>query len=218
MESSILNIIKLVSLIESLLAVARKGRLALRIREQLTFWVSRSVQYENALIDLILDIQDLYGRRAVLAKRQRVVCRARDVVIRDLAWGEGEAIAGYSSRGARRLGVNAEGSKKAVLLVPSHEPEPGRILEIRSRRLIRAGFQETEEYFDTLVERPTRRLALKIVFPRARPPSSARIVSEGHNIRAQTIPVRFGSDGRPFLAWHRQAPEMFRTYSLRWRW
>src|SRR5688572_1112629 len=89
-------------------------------------WHRQPWSYENRLIDLTLDIRDKQGRVAVLAKRQKITTRARDVVIRDLAWGDGELLARYSADGVRRLGVRIEGARRAIMLAPTKETPPSR--------------------------------------------------------------------------------------------
>ena len=181
-------------------------------------WLRQPWSYENRLIDLTLDIRDKQGRVAVLAKHQQITTRARDVVIRDLAWGDGELLARYSAAGVKRLGVRTEGARRAIMLAPTKETAPSSVLALRTSRFIRGGFTEREEYFDMLVERPTALLRLKVLFPKSRPPKNARLVREGPDEAVRPLAVRYSAKGRAAVSWHTGAPVQYRTYSFRWSW
>ena len=182
-------------------------------------WLTAAVTYENLSLDLILDIRDARGRRAVLERRQRVRFLTRDPeIVRDLVWGEGKQLARYVPTGAKRLGVRREGPRQAVLLGLPRSQTKGDLASIRMRRLIECGFTESREYFETTFERPTRRVAMRVLFPRTRPPHEAYLVSSPPDARTKSIPIRYQADGRAFLSWRQSRPDTFRTYSLRWSW
>ena len=80
------------------------------------------------------------------------------------------------------------------------------------------GFGESQEYFETLVERPTRQLLLRVIFPKTRPPKNASLVVEEADSLHRNLSLRLMNDGRPFVSMMIKHPELFRTYSLRWSW
>jgi hypothetical protein len=177
-----------------------------------------TVDYENLRLDIVLDIADTRGRRAVLARRQLVRMLVPVTgVVRDLIWGNGNQVVRYSSRSASRLALRPEGPKQVLLLGLPHRPVKDERVLLQSRRTIHDALQEPSEYCEMLVERPTRRLGMKILFPRSRPPTAARLVTE-QGTSMQRVPVRYGADGRPFLQWGCMAPKQDWTYSLRWSW
>jgi hypothetical protein len=176
------------------------------------------VDYENLRLDIVLDIADAGGRHAVLARRQLVRMLVPDTgVVRDLIWGNGNQLVRYRSRGATRLGVRPEGPKQVLLLGLPHRPAKDERLLLQSRRTIHNALQESAEYCEMLVERPTRRLGMKVLFPRSRPPTAARLVT-AQDASVQRVPVRYGADGRPYLQWGCTAPRQDWTYSMRWSW
>jgi len=174
--------------------------------------------YENLRLDVVLDIADAHGRHAMLARRQLVRFLVADSgVVRDLIWGNGNQVARYSAHGANRLGLRPEGPLQVMLLGLPYRPVKGERVVLQSRRAIRGALQGSSEYCEMLVERPTRRLALKVLFPRSRPPTTASVVTSP-DASVTRVPVRYGADGRPFLQWGCTAPKQHRTYSLRWAW
>jgi hypothetical protein len=72
---------------------------------------------ENLSLSISLELLDAAGKRAVIKRVQRVRFLTEDAgVVRDVVWGSGSPLAGYSSTGAKRLGVRHEGSKRVVRL------------------------------------------------------------------------------------------------------
>jgi len=178
-----------------------------------------ALSYETLWLDLVLDLQDARGSRAVLTRTQRVRFLAPDgAVLRELLWGSGEQLLHYSIRGARRLRVRREGSKRAILLDPDQRPARGDELTITSRRTIRGAFREREEYCESFLERPTGRLSFTVLFPRRRPPRAACLVSATTEQVLRTLHCRYGPDGRAVLRCRLHKPATGVTYSLRWSW
>jgi hypothetical protein len=177
------------------------------------------VAYETVLLALVLELQDAHGERAVLRRRQRV-CFLGDggAVVRELLWGEGDQLVRYQARGARRIGVRSEGSKRAVLLDPHTRPAVGDHLTIESRRTIRGGFRGRQEYCEALLERPTGSLELTILFPPNRAPTTAQLVQAPSERVLRRLPVRFRADGRAVLRCRLRQPAVGTTYSLRRTW
>jgi hypothetical protein len=138
--------------------------------------------------------------------------------VRDVVWGDGQLVARYTARGARRAGERFEGSKRAILLDPLAVAIPGSCTTITSRRTLRDAFLSVDEYCEGLVERSTGRLDLEVRFPPARPPRGARLVSAATERLVQLVPVRYGEDGRPLLRCRIRKPAIGIVYSLRWSW
>jgi hypothetical protein len=177
------------------------------------------VVYETVSLTIALDIQDVQGKRAVLLRHQQVQFSVADVgVVRDLVWGDGNPLVRYSVRGGQRLAVQPEGSKRIVLIGLTPHPQRGARARVRSRRLVQDALTGDTEFLETMVERPTKRLALQVRFPRGRPPKEAYMVTSPPAGAVQRIPIQCAADGRASLTWRQSKPDAFRTYSLRWSW
>lgn len=178
-----------------------------------------SPDYENDFIEEVIDIRDAAGQSAVLEKRQRVRFRhSESAILRDGLWGDGDQLARYSVRGARRIGVKREGLRTTVLLVVEPRPAEGEACQFAVRRVMRNAFKDSEAFFDLMAERPTGHLSLKVLFPRSRPPRSAHLVQWPLEKTLRVIPVRYAPDRRPFLTWRESKPIPLTAYSLRWIW
>ncbi len=177
------------------------------------------VSYENLSLDYVFDIRDPKGKRAIINRRQRVKFRVDDGgVIRDLVWGEGNPLAGYSVVGAKCAGVRQEGSKRAVLLALPRKPGRGDEAVVATSRKVRNPVLGPTGYAESYVERPTGRLSLKVFFPKSRPPTEAHLVASPSNAPSRPLKVHYGPHGRPYLSWKKTRPDQHVTFSMRWAW
>jgi hypothetical protein len=175
--------------------------------------------YETLSLSLHLRIEDTAGERAELERRQDVRFTALEAgIIRDVAWGEGDALKGYVVSGATLLGVRREGPKSVLLLSLPNSPARGERAAIRCTRLVRNALRRQDEYLEVQVERPTQRVRLKVSFPKRRPPKRAWLGVTPQSEPAKSLPIRLGPDGHAFLAWRRVKPRMWSTYRLCWTW
>jgi hypothetical protein len=209
----------LAPLLEAVAHVARELRLIVSALRRRVRPVWPPMPYETLWLELVLDLDDPRGERAVLTRRQGVRFLSQGgAVVRELVWGEGEQLVRYHARGARRLAVRPEGSKRAVLLDPDRRPAVGDRLTIESRRTIRGGFRGRSEYCEAYLERPTGRVDLTIIFPAAHPPTRAQLVRATTETVLRLVPVRYRADGRAVLRCRLRHPDPATTYSLRWSW
>jgi hypothetical protein len=175
--------------------------------------------YETVWLDLAFDIRDAQGAQVVLTRRQRVRFLTHEsATVRELVWGNGEPLARYSARGARRVGERFEGSKRALLLDPETRTAPGTCVTLTSQRTMRNAFLGAEEFCEAVVERPTGRLAITVRFPATRPPRRARLVAATTEHVLQTLRVRYDAAGRAVLRCRVQRPVIGTVYSVRWVW
>ncbi len=208
-KQAILVIEALLALMPRLMKLARRARLS--------FWSSPSLSYENLLLDVTLDLRDAAGQRAKVTCRQRVRFLVDDTgVIESPIWGDGDQLARYEVAGARKLGERPDGPKRTLLLGLARRPARNRCATIEATRQIRDGFTAENEYFETAVQRPTKRLRLTVLFPRSRPPDHPHLVSStGERLRQPRLRLR---EGRASLRWGLVSPKPQSVYSLRWAW
>ena len=175
--------------------------------------------YENLSLAVELELCDVRGRRAVIRRKQRVRFLSDEAgVVRDVIWGEGETLAGYRVEGAKKLSVRQEGSKKVVLLGLPANPAKGASVTLKTERIIRGGFRPDEGYLEVVVERPTRRLRLSVLFPRGRPPKHARVETSPPALAAHPVALRLTADGRTYATWPVVEPKHLVTYRVCWSW
>lgn len=175
--------------------------------------------YENVSLSIELELCDTKGKRAVLRRKQRVRFLSEDAgVVRDVFWGEGRTLAGYTVEGAELLSVRHEGSKKVVLLGLPTSPGKGEAVTLNTERTILDGFRPIEGYLETVVERATKRLRLQVLFPRQRPPKEVRVEASPPMIAARPLAVRLARSGKTYATWAMEEPKRLVTYRIRWSW
>jgi hypothetical protein len=175
--------------------------------------------YENLSLSISLELLDTDGERAVIKRVQRVRFLTEDAgVVRDVVWGSGRPLAGYSSTGAERLGVRHEGSKRVVLLGLPTNPRKGEVVTIRTEREIRGAFQQDECYLEAVIERPTRLLTLSVTFPRGRVPKSAFLESSPPTLDRRPLRATLEPRNRARVKLFLSRPRSLVTYRIRWTW
>jgi hypothetical protein len=176
-----------------------------------------ALSYENELLDVTLDLQNRHGSRATVMCRQRVRFLVKDArVVASPIWGEGDQLAGYEANGASRLGEQNDGSKRVQLLAIRDSHGRNHRATFVVNRQVHNGFTSPNEYFESAVQRPTKRLRLTVLFPKSRPPTETYLVSSTNE--ATPRPRLRLRDGRPRLTWCFQSPKPDAIYSLRWSW
>lgn len=200
--------------IQSLLPlVLRLWRLTWHLRQSLK---SPAVSYENLLLDIILDLRDAAGQEADVICKQKVRFLVEDAaVISSPVWGDGNQLAQFKVDGGTYLGEQRDGPKR-VQLLGLDRSSMERTATVQSTRRIRNGFLKADEYFESMVERPTHRLRVTVLFPKARPPRRAYVLgTSGENLSQPRVTLR---NGRASLRCVLQSPKLRSVYSLRWAW
>lgn len=203
--------------VSQVLALANQA-IPLAQRLLATFKRQPRFSYENLSVAIVVDLQDKAGRRAVVTCSQRVRFLVSEAgVVTSHVWGEGQRVRRLSLDGARSFGRRAEGSKDLLLLGLNRRPGALSVVSLKAHRLITGGFLKKDEYFEVSVERPTKLLSLRILFPKNRTPRDAYINAD-RATRDATRSVSFTPQGRPQLRWQQRVPEVNRVYRLGWSW
>jgi hypothetical protein len=207
---------QLIAAIEALLPVlVQATRLITRV---LQLRLSPPLSYENLSLDFTVDLKDPAGSRALIRRSQHVRFLTGEAgVLTNPIWGEGDIARRYKATGATRIGSRREGHRQVVLLGLTERPTHHSTRMVRSERTVRGGFLRDREYFEIGIERKTRRVAVRVLFPVSRPPIDATVLGPSGEAVATIIP-RLDRNGRAVLSWSTRAPQPNTLYSLRWSW
>lgn len=177
-----------------------------------------ATSYENLSLKLTLRLVDSIGRRAIVTREQRVRFLTSEAgVIQSPIWGQGELTRRYAVQGARKLGARHAGGTEVLLLGLDREPGRHSQASINATRTILNGFLGHDEHFEVVVQRPTRRLSVRVVYPKARRPKHALVTSTPREVEKR-LAVRLDQKGRPWIGWSITNPTVRTLYSLRWSW
>ncbi len=213
-----MNFLNLIPLLEKLLDALLDRRLHRSLERLISGVRWPRFSYENLSLSYVLDIADAGGRRARLTREQQVrFLTAEAGVVRDLVWGDGVQSTGYRAKGAQPVARRQEGATQVIWLGLPNQPRAGETALVRSWRTIVDGLCGDEEFLEVRIERPTKRLCLRVLFPAGRPPKSAVVETLSNRSPRQPVVPRVAG-GRVRLSWAGADLKPFETYRLRWTW
>jgi hypothetical protein len=177
--------------------------------------------YEVLEYDSTLELLDPKGVRACFSKRQKVrYLQDHIIAYQDQAWGDGEFLLDYRCSPGVAVDRYRLGHKTLVLISLRDVRQRGDVDEFHIQWRIRRGFLSPQEQWETEISHPTRRLRLRVIFPRRRFPSKAWLV-QADSQRSMPLAGQAGGalpDGRWQVAWETEQPRLYERYILRWSW
>lgn len=177
--------------------------------------------YEILDYDVTLDLPDPSGRLAIF-RRHQLVRFLQDHVIayQDEAWGDGEVLSGYQCSPGMPVDFFQVGSRHLILISLRETKNRGDKVEFRIERTVKNGFTKEKEWLEAETRYPTRRLRMRIVFPRSRPCLGATLIERRKDKTTQLGERYFDirRDGRQVLTWSRKRPAQGESYTISWNW
>jgi hypothetical protein len=175
--------------------------------------------YEVLSYAVTLELEDSKGQVAVLDRRQEIRFLQDGVVgIYDQVWGEGELIDQYEVE----PGVVADrfhlGGREVILISLREIKNRGDVIQLHTRRRVRAGWTKSEEWLETTVSHNTHSIEMTVVFPRGRAPKSAAVTEIGSGRTTEIPTPARDAEGRRVLKWSTRQPQLGESYVLRWAW
>lgn len=193
------------------------------LRQAAAFVAERRLQGLYDVLDQrrTVTLHDASGRVATVDTVQRLRFRQNHVTaITDYAWGEGQLFTDYRCTPGAPVDYYRVGSRHVVLISLREHKNAGDALCLHTHRRVENGFSKSEEYWECDVYHRTKRMELRIVFPRERPCRRATVTvrSTGKTVALgpacfQTLP-----DGRLAFTWEINRPRLSERYLLRWVW
>ena len=174
------------------------------------------LDYESTLV-----LHDTKGKRAKLHKRMKVRYLQDNIIaFQDYAWGEGKFLINYKSSPGIKVDQYKLGYKTYILLSLREVKNRGDIDEHNIEWDIHNGFLKKDGFWETSVTSRMKRLRVKVIFPKTRPPLSVSLI-ESNSRRAYVLGnehIKKLPDGRWKLSWEKQKPMLFEHYLLKWEW
>jgi len=168
-----------------------------------------------------LDLVDRQGQEAVLTRKEVIRFLQDNVVaLHDHAWGDGELFAAYHCQPGVPVDIYEDGSKYNVLISLRETKNKGDVLELWIERVIKGGFLEEQEWFETEIDHWMNQMRVSIIFPKGRP---CRRATLSRRSTAQTILLPQDDfallpDGRQKLTWETNHPKLHDCYTIKWVW
>jgi len=168
-----------------------------------------------------LELLDDKGRKAHFKKEMKIRYLQDEILaFQDYAWGDGEILIDYQTNRGRAVDRYNAGYKTYILLALREVVNRGDIDDFKISWGIRNGFLTPDGHWSTEVSHRMKRVRVKIIFPKSRPP--LRIFLEEHNRRRTKVlgdayQERL-SDKRWQVSWEMDKPKLYENYILRWDW
>jgi len=171
--------------------------------------------------DLAVDLVDSKGLKAVFNKRLKVrFLQDRVIAFQDQVWGDGKALETYRISPGQVVDTYKDGDRWNVLVSLRRTRNRGEIEEFHSQRTVVGGFRNSEEWIQVETWLPTKRINLRVHFPKHRP--CRRIwLTERSRQRTTLLSLDDVStlpDGSSEFSWSRNNPRRGEVFTLKWEW
>lgn len=177
--------------------------------------------YEILEYETTLDLVDCKGHTAVFHKRQKVRFLQDNIIaFQDYAWGDGEIFTSYQCTPGQVVDRYQEGDRWNILISLHQTKGKGDVEDFHVERVATDGFTQGEEWLQTEIRHPTRRLRLSVLFPRKRHCQKAFIQQRSRNRTLALGAEHFADlpDGRQVLTWETANVSSLEVFTLHWRW
>lgn len=177
--------------------------------------------YEILDYDSTLELVDAQGQQAVFKKLQRVKFLQNNIIaFQDYAWGDGDIFEDYQCSPGEVVDRYREGDRWNILISLRETKSAGDVTDFHIQRMARNSFTQTEEWFQTEIRHPTRRLRMAIIFPKGRACQRAVLLQRSQHQTTVLGPEHFTilPDGRQQLIWETEQIKQFEIYTLKWSW
>lgn len=168
-----------------------------------------------------LELLDTKGRKAVFRKAQNVRFLQNNVIAYyDTAWGDGDIFADYKCSPGRMVDRFQDGYRYNILISLRETKRRGDKATISIERMVKDGFTEPDQVFQTDIDHRTRKLSMNVIFPKTRLPTKILLtqMNKKDMFDLGTEHRETLADGRVRYTWNCGNPALFESYIIRWSW
>jgi hypothetical protein len=177
--------------------------------------------YEVLDFERQIEIRDRGGKLATVKKREKVRY-LQDYIstYQDWAWGDKKVFINYRCSPGTPVDEFRLGHKTCKLISLRELRRKGDIDEFHIEWDMLQGFLKKTGFWGTGIKHKTKKVTVKVIFPKNRPPLRAS-VTEGNLQRTQILgneSQKMLLDGRIMLIWEKSNPRLYENYVLKWEW
>lgn len=179
--------------------------------------------YEVLDYECTLELKDKGGELAKIQKQEKIRYLQDYIIIisyQDQAWGDGELFQNYRCSPGTPVDEFRLGHKTCKLISLREFRKKGDIDEFHIQWSMRHGFLKSTGFWGTGIRYRTKKVTVKVVFPKDRPPTNVSI-TESNLQRTRTLEkalYKLLPDGRTMVAWENEKPQLYENYILKWEW
>lgn len=177
--------------------------------------------YEVLEYECKVELRDKNGKLAEVQKREKLRY-LQDYISSylDQAWGDGKILVNYHCSPGVPVDEFRLGHKTYKLISLREFRNRGDTDKFRIEWQMRNGFLKSTGFWGTAINHRTKKVTVKVVFPKERPPMQASII-ESNLQRRQTLEKdskKVLPNGRVMITWEIANPRIYENYVLRWEW
>jgi hypothetical protein len=135
--------------------------------------------------------------------------------ILDHAWGDGVVMTYYSNDAGTLEGSLRDGARRHLVIGLKRKMARGDVLSFVVERQAMAGFLTSNEWLETTIDHPIKRLRCRVVFPEERPCRRAVLALGTQRL---ALPITRQDRGRTAVEIDVAAPQAHAAYSIHWSW
>jgi hypothetical protein len=177
--------------------------------------------YEVLDYESTLELKDHDGRKARIKKCEKVRYLQDNIIAyQDQAWGDGSILQNYRCTPGVPVDRYRLGYKTYILISLREVKNKGYIDNFNIEWNIKEGFLLKTGFWATEISHRTRRVTVKVIFPKSRPPRNVSIIeknSQKTHLLEEAATVQL-PDGRWSVTWERNQPKLYEQYILKWEW
>jgi hypothetical protein len=177
--------------------------------------------YEVLDYQCTVELRAKDGKLAVVRKQERVRY-LQDYVIayEDQAWGDGKILLDYHCSPGIPVDQYQLGHKTYKLISLRAFRNRDDVDDFNIQWKMRNGFLKRAGFWGTSINHRTKKIMVKIIFPKNRPPLEISITES--NVKKTSAlgkeNQRMLPDGRAMIIWENTKPRLYEDYILRWTW
>jgi len=177
--------------------------------------------YEVLDYERQIELKDKGGKRATITKQEKVRY-LQDYIstYQDWAWGDKKVFMNYRCSPGTPVDEFRLGHKTCKLISLRELRRKGDIDEFRIEWDMVRGFLKSTGFWGTGIRHRTKKVTVKVIFPKDRPPLQAS-VTESNLQRTQILGYeaqKILPDGRTMIIWEKSNPRLYENYVLKWEW
>lgn len=183
--------------------------------------LSNEGTYEVLDYETTLELLDHKGKQASLKKREKVRYLQNHILAyQDQAWGDGKILQDYRCTPGKPVDRYRTGYKTHILISRREVKNKGDIDEFNIQWNIRQGFLKNHCYWATEINHRTKKVSVKVYFPKGRPPKRTWIVEKNLQRSKSLVEnsIKQLPDGRWIVSWKKVKPRLYEQYILNWEW
>lgn len=177
--------------------------------------------YEVLDYEYQIELKDKSGKHATIKKREKIRYLQDHITsYQDWAWGDKKVFLNYRCSPGIAVDEFRLGHKTCKLISLRELRSKGDIDEFHMEWDMMQGFLKSTGFWGTGIRHRTKKVTVKVIFPKDRPPLQASI-TESNLQRTQILGIeaqKLLPDGNTMIIWENSNPRLYENYVLKWEW